>query len=125
MEEMAPFYAPGRECCSSTTFSPPKMVHFRKRCRTFEKYVNLAILAKIALFSAKSIFSQKSEIFMKMLNSHQQNVFWDARKRYIYKLHSAFPARGRSRGNLSPIFCSPGIPRAGKAEWCVYIYGFV
>ena len=59
MVEMCKFYAQGWEWCSSTTFSPPRMVTFRPRCGTHWKSANLAILAKIAYFQQKCTFSPK------------------------------------------------------------------
>ena len=59
MEEMAPFYAPGRECCSSTTFSPPEMVHFRKVDGHPQKSANLAFLVKLARLEQNPPISPK------------------------------------------------------------------
>ena len=46
LEEMTQFYAPGRECCCSPRFWPPKMVHLGPTSVTLCKRANLAFWAK-------------------------------------------------------------------------------
>ena len=50
---MCSFHVQGWKCCSST-FLPPRMVTFRKRCDTHRRWVNLVILVKMNIFHKMS-----------------------------------------------------------------------